>query len=146
MIRYDLRLLPLKEKETEAQKGAMALLLPPTCTDAPRVYKNSCIPIAQRAVLSAMWQPGWEGVWGRMGTCICTAESLRCLPETITASLNSSVTVAVVSTQSCPALCKPRDCSPPGSSVHGILQARIPEWVDISYSRLQNSWLNHQSC
>ena len=32
-------------------------------------------------------------------------------------------------------LCDPMDCSPPGSSVHGILQARILEWVAISYSR-----------
>ena len=31
--------------------------------------------------------------------------------------------------QSCPALCSPMDCSPPGSSVYGILQARILEWV-----------------
>ena len=31
--------------------------------------------------------------------------------------------------QSCPALCDPMDCSRPGSSVHGILQARIQEWV-----------------
>ena len=31
--------------------------------------------------------------------------------------------------QSCPILCDPMDCSPPGSSVHGILQARILEWV-----------------
>ena len=30
--------------------------------------------------------------------------------------------------QLCPTLCDPMDCSPPGSSVHGILQARIPEW------------------
>ena len=30
--------------------------------------------------------------------------------------------------QSCPTLCNPMDCSPPGSSVHGILQARILEW------------------
>ena len=37
--------------------------------------------------------------------------------------------------KSSPALCKPRDCSPPGSSVHGILQARILEWVAISFSR-----------
>ena len=37
--------------------------------------------------------------------------------------------------QSCPSLCIPKDCSPPGSSVHGILQARIPEWVAISYLR-----------
>ena len=32
-------------------------------------------------------------------------------------------------------LCNPTDCSPPGSSVHGILQARILEWVAISFSR-----------
>ena len=37
--------------------------------------------------------------------------------------------------QSCLTLCNPMDCSPPGSSVHGILQARILEWVAISFSR-----------
>ena len=37
--------------------------------------------------------------------------------------------------QSCPTLCNPMDCSPPGSSVHGILQARILEWVAISSFR-----------
>ena len=36
-------------------------------------------------------------------------------------------------TQSCPALCDPMDCSPPGSSVHGIFQPRILEWVTISF-------------
>ena len=38
-------------------------------------------------------------------------------------------------TQSCPTLCDPVDCSLPGSSVHQILQARILEWVAISFSR-----------
>ena len=37
--------------------------------------------------------------------------------------------------QSCPTLCDPVDCSLLGSSVHGILQARILEWVAISFSR-----------
>ena len=37
--------------------------------------------------------------------------------------------------QSCPTLCDPMDCSPPGSSIHGIFQARILEWVAISFSR-----------
>ena len=36
---------------------------------------------------------------------------------------------------SCLTLCDPLDCSPPGCSVHGILQARIPEWVAIAFSR-----------
>ena len=40
------------------------------------------------------------------------------------------------SLQSCPTLCDPIDCSPPGSSVHGILQARILEWVAISFSMI----------
>ena len=35
----------------------------------------------------------------------------------------------------CPTVCDPVDCSPPGSSVHGMLQARILEWVAISSSR-----------
>ena len=37
--------------------------------------------------------------------------------------------------QLCPTLCEPMDCSPLGSSVHGILQARILEWVTIPFSR-----------
>ena len=38
-------------------------------------------------------------------------------------------------TQSCLLLCNPKDCSLPGSSVHGIFQARILEWVASSFSR-----------
>ena len=37
--------------------------------------------------------------------------------------------------QSCPTLCDPMNCSLPYSSIHGIFQARILEWVDISFSR-----------
>ena len=37
--------------------------------------------------------------------------------------------------QSCPTLCNPMDCTLPGSSVHGILQARILEWVAIFFSK-----------
>ena len=41
-----------------------------------------------------------------------------------------------VVTKSCPVLYDPMDCSPPGSSVHGILQARVLEWAAISFSRV----------
>ena len=41
--------------------------------------------------------------------------------------------------QSCPTLCDPMDCSLPGSSVGGILQARTLEWVAIPFSR-ESSW------
>ena len=42
---------------------------------------------------------------------------------------------AAKSLQSCPTLCDPRDSSPPGSPVSGILQARTLEWVAISFSK-----------
>ena len=47
--------------------------------------------------------------------------------------------VKVLVTQSCPTLFNPTGCSPPGSSVHGTLQARILEWVAMPFSR-GSSW------
>ena len=49
----------------------------------------------------------------------------------------SSQVAAAKSLQSCPTLCDPTDGSPPGSPIPGILQARILEWVAISFS---NAW------
>ena len=49
----------------------------------------------------------------------------------------AAAAAAAKSLQSCPTLCDPIDGSPPGSSVSGILQARILEWVAISFS---NAW------
>ena len=47
--------------------------------------------------------------------------------------------------QLCLTLCDAMDCSPPGSSVHGTLQARIQEWVAISFSRAF-SWPRDWTC
>ena len=49
--------------------------------------------------------------------------------------LNFTHTGGGLVTQSCPSLCNPMGCSPSGSSVHGIFQARILEWVAIPFSR-----------
>ena len=46
----------------------------------------------------------------------------------------SAAAAAAKSLQSCPTLCDPRDDSPPGSPIPGILQARTLEWVAISFS------------
>ena len=53
-----------------------------------------------------------------------------------------------VKVKSCPTLCDPVECSLPCSSVHGILQARILEWVAISFSRgssrpRDSTWVSH---
>ena len=50
----------------------------------------------------------------------------------------------VLVAQSSPTLCNPMDCSPSGSSIHGILQASILEWVAIPFSR-QSPWLRAQT-
>ena len=50
--------------------------------------------------------------------------------------------VKVLVTQLCLTLCNPKDCSPPGSSVRGILQARILEWVAISFF-LNWTWVSY---
>ena len=55
--------------------------------------------------------------------------------STAAESLTNWTAVACSVAQSCPTLCDPTDCSPPGSSVHGILQARKLGWVAIPFSR-----------
>ena len=60
-------------------------------------------------------------------------------------SLFSVAAAAANSLQSCLILCNPMDCSLPGSSVHGIFQARVLEWVAIAFScmtPLFNMFLN----
>ena len=49
--------------------------------------------------------------------------------------VNTVMKEKVLVAQSCLILCDPLDSSPPGSSVHGILQARIVEWVSMPFSR-----------
>ena len=62
---------------------------------------------------------------------------LNCVKSTI---LND----ACLPGQSCPTLCDLKNCSPPGSSIHGNLQAKILEWFAISYSRA-SSWSRGQT-
>ena len=68
--------------------------------------------------------------WNTHGSC----ESCLLFPR-ILDQFHYLLKVKVLVAQSCLTLCDPIDCSPPGSSVHGTLQTRIPEWVSISFSR-----------
>ena len=61
--------------------------------------------------------------------CLENSKSLDVEMRTITAAAAAAKLL-----QSCPTLCGPRDGSPPGSPVPGILQARTLEWVAISFS------------
>ena len=81
--------------------------------------------------------------------CVCLIWPPSCKDITSIGFTIQSTPVCVCSVaQSCVTLCGPMDCNVPGSSVHGILLARIPEWVAISFSRASYSprdW-THISC
>ena len=80
-----------------------------------------------------LWAPntgGWKSILGqRTGSCKLQLRSGTTKKKKKRLKKESEVS------QSCPALCYPLDCSPPGSSIHGIFQARVLEWVAISFSR-----------
>ena len=73
--------------------------------------------------------PMWLGLSLPCPTCPLS------VPHHVSEAQSSSNTQLYLRTQSCPTLCDLMDCSPPGSSVDGIFQARILEWVAIFYSR-----------
>ena len=80
----------------------------------------------------------------RMGTIITqSSERWRHVPE-VTQLARGKDQRSVLVAQSCLTLSHPMDCSPPGSSVHGILQARILEWVAISFPK-GSSWPRGQT-
>ena len=81
----------------------------------------SIIPCWLTSTLGPVSHP-WGGWRGRDSTIHAAA---------------AAAAAAAKSLQSCPTLCDPRDSSPPGSPVPGILQARTLEWVAISFS---NAW------
>ena len=70
----------------------------------------------------------------RTGKCQFSFQSQRkAMPKNVKSKESERSEV----TQSCPTLCDPMDYSLPGSSIHGIFQARVLEWVAISFS---NAW------
>ena len=75
--------------------------------------------------------------WDALDTTSASPSSSQSFSVSVTnipaSSKNANVVVLVA--QSCPTLCDPMNCSPPGSSVHEPFQARILEWVAISFSR-----------
>ena len=69
--------------------------------------------------------------------CLSFPHGLQALTFTLAILLLPLCAAAAKLLQSCPTLCDPRDGSPPGSPIPGILQARTLEWVAISFS---NAW------
>ena len=126
-------------------------LLLPSVLPSIRVFSSE-------AVLRIRWLKYWSFSISPSNECsglisfrtdwfdlLAVQRSLESSPAPQFKSINSSVFSFLYSptltsihselTQSCPTLCDPMDCSLPGSSVHGIFQAIVLEWIAISFSR-----------
>ena len=87
-----------------------------------------------KSVFSRRGEPGSLGA-----SCVLPSAAFLLYREAGTREVmlvcSRAVGVTVSSLRSCLTRCDPLDCSPPGSSVHGILQARMLAWAAISFSR-----------
>ena len=90
--------------------GVGGITLPSHPTIYPALFLLSCLPLGKSLNLSG---PQFSHLDNRIEYACMGAKSL----------------------QSCPSLCNPMDCSLPGSSVHGILQARLLGWITLPSSK-----------
>ena len=81
----------------------------------------------------------------RLHPPLCFLRLLFHLMPTRNSSRSAVLKFLCVCLQSCLTLCGPMDCSSPSSPVHGVSQARILEWVAISFSR-ESSWPRDWTC
>ena len=81
--------------------------------------------------------PGLLNYYVSLTTHIQSQELLSILQNTFLVHIDLSIKIQIQSegVQSCPTFCDPMDRSLPGSSVHGIFQAKVLEWIAISFSR-----------
>ena len=115
--------------ETEAEMGGKWLPAQGWTPGASRSWKRQEGPSPGDSAGSPALSHLDSDVWsqGRGRTDVCGFKSHALWPFVT----GSEVSVS----QSCPSVCDPLYCSPPGSSAHGILQASILEWVAIAFSR-----------
>ena len=116
----------LKKLEIELPYDAATPLLG-THTKETRIERDTCTPVFIAALF----------------TIARTWKQPRC-PSHPHTHTHTHTEVA----QLCPTLCDPMDCSPPGSSIHGIFQAWILEWVAVSFSRCPSAdgWIRKLWC
>ena len=103
----------------------------PPLLSSPKTGKLMIFLTVTCFVFSSFGEGGEQAISSGFFFCCCCSFAFLASSIWDLSSPESESEVA----QLCPTLCDPMDCSLPGSSVHGILQARILEWVAISFSR-----------
>ena len=117
------------------------LWLVPGDSSSPRVRERQNVGPCW-VCLGVVCNPAFMlGPWSILHRQVCAPFPIRDSPQTVVWGLATGMFACVhaKSPQSCLILWDPMECNPPGSSVHGIFQARILEWVAISFSR-RSSW------
>ena len=107
-----------------------------------KYLKNKYIMKQMLLLIVKLWKGQFEGVGNTKSkvsicpclNCICTLLTAWCY-NYVDSFVCVCVCVWVLVAQSCLTLWDPTDCSPPDFSVHGILQARMQEWIAIHFSR-----------
>ena len=109
----------------------------PAFSEVCALEMDSKLTISENGTFLQCWwecklmQPPQKTVWRFFRKLKKKKKKNAVLPSNPTPGHESESEVA----QLCPTLCHPMDCSLPGSSVHGIFQAKILEWVATSFSR-----------
>ena len=99
--------------------------------------KSMMLPLMSFFVL--YFTPNRKHIFSALHFTFLSISTRLTLSKSLHSLARNSQKIKVLGTQSCLTLCDSMDCGPPGSSVCGIVQARILEWVDISFSR-GSSW------
>ena len=108
---------------------------------------SSAHEILQARILEWVAMPfsmgsSWPRDWTHISCGFCTAGRFLLLSHQGSPDIYPAAAAAKLH-QSCRTLCHPMDCSLPGSSVHGIFQARVLEWFASAFSDIP--WENHNS-
>ena len=112
--------LQLREKTDGELRGAQGERVAETSKERKQSWKTDCPD-------DTTWAPASSHIWSPR--TFSAGGNTHMLIKTMWLKVWAGLKAKVLVTQSCPTLCNPMDSSPPGSSVHGILQARILEWV-----------------
>ena len=130
----------IQNKQTRIGVNNVSILLEFQECREPRSFVRKHLPgscLRSRIKKSGFWSESIVAIWNKM---ITSKALFSHVPSQFSETL-----VKVLVTQLCPTLCDPTDYSLPGSSVHGISQARILEWVAIFFSR-RSSWPRDGTC
>ena len=131
-----------KVRNSQAACSHIFCPMPPTTFTVTGASATSITPSASTTIIpkcllmaTSIQPPGPPVAPASPDSEVIRSKIGLCLLESLSTSFIWKHKVKVKVSQSCLTLCNPMDCSPPGSSIHGILKARILEWIAVLFSQ-----------